>query len=1502
MKRAKRFQNGKMERIYGLTIFLMVLSIHLNAQIWSEDFSYYVENTGVEGSDAGPVNIGDYPDNVSKWTLDVSGCTLSNSSDYFKTRYVAKKLWAVDTDGPAIWQSELIDVSAYTSGSLLQIALEGDEYLESGDYVDVYYQPNSGDFVRIANYNNLGDENHTLVGSFASINFSADIPAANTVVLKVVFCNNSANEDYKMDDIALSGKMLYSSAGCSQNTDNIAKSRQDQQIIGIQINTTGSVSPLSVTEFVLNMNGSDGILSDNLENAKLYYTGTTNIFSAVNQFGSTYANPSLTDFAMNGSRELAEGSNYFWLCIDTKSTAETGDVIDAECVSVEIAGLTKLPDNSAPAGSRTLSAALAGAYSIASGGDYTDFSSAVADLNNLGISANVMFSIASGIYTEQITLGEVSGVSVNDSIGFAAASGNADDVILQASPDENNNFVWEINGTDYLNFSNITMQTNGSPTHGRVMAFKGGSTHIRIQDCKLIGVNTSETGNDFAVLFAEGTASDQCAHFQFVDNEIENGSYGVCFSGYDVDNLESDNCFKDNSISNFNRYGIYLQYQDAVELLDNELFGKNTNDSENGIVLENCNNGCEIRRNQVFLASPVENYGILLNSCIGTALEPGLIVNNFISLQKASFSTEGIGIMHSGQQKLYQNTVNIYASGDKVGQGRSGANAAMSLNYYTTNAAYGNIEAKNNMFVSCGEAVYLSHIAAVNDYLTECNFNNYFTDWTSSGWTGPWGVYGSTNCESKTAWESASGLDGSSTEVDPQFSRSDVPVYSNENLDGSVSTIMATASGDLYMLQRGETTTSPGATSSDCNVWLGTVSDNYNDAANWSKGEVPHPNDARVIIQKGNPHDCKLPDHMYCKDIFLEQDAGFDMNNQEMDVSGDFISKSEIVENPGAINFVGDVDIRFVEHENLNGGGAFEITINKANGKKVLFLYNVDVKTFTLLGGTADLGNNELCVSEAVDLSGGSIEDITRLVMQNSSSGSMKTGNNILPEVIIDKDGNAIVDLQDELNTAVLKILSGKLAANSNIVTTGNLVIGQANGSTAELDIEEGKSVTVNDSLILEETALLKVKAGESETGKLIPKQKVVKRGNGKAQVQQRYSANEWHFVSSPIEEATAATFEGKYLQYHNESDNSWHDITDPATVLNVMQGYSLGAVTSGYVMAEFEGTPNSGSQSFDFAWSGNMPADEFGWNLIGNPYPCVLDWDEVIIPGNLDATIYLWDPDINDYRYYLPGGGSNTASQYVALAQGFMVHCNHTDGGTLTFSPDAMSTQSATFYKEQEAQSNCLTYELEGYTGSKGSIRVRDDATEEFDPMLDVYRLEPFTEETPFIYIPSSDNKLAVNSLPQLPDWLDLELILEKEEVMKLLFTGLETFDTSRPIILEDRKEEVLIDLRSNPSYEFAHFPDDDPKRFRIHFKELTSVDDLISVNPIVYAFGDHVYIQQQQDGFSHAEVLSTSGQLVLLQKLHAGTDQLKINGAGCYIIRIYGAQNVFSKKILIR
>lgn len=126
------------------------------------------------------------------------------------------------------------------------------------------------------------------------------------------------------------------------------------QIIQIKVITTGSLTPFDVTSLLLTTNGCTNAGND-VASAKVYYTGTSSLFSTTTQFGSTVNNPNGA-YTVNGLVTLSGGINYFWITYDITSGATMGDTLSGCCTQIVGDGVmgTQIPTVSCPAGVQTV--------------------------------------------------------------------------------------------------------------------------------------------------------------------------------------------------------------------------------------------------------------------------------------------------------------------------------------------------------------------------------------------------------------------------------------------------------------------------------------------------------------------------------------------------------------------------------------------------------------------------------------------------------------------------------------------------------------------------------------------------------------------------------------------------------------------------------------------------------------------------------------------------------------------------------------------------------------------------------------------------------------------------------------------------------------------------------------------------------------------------------------------------------------------------------------------
>ncbi|MCB9364535.1 MAG: T9SS type A sorting domain-containing protein [Flavobacteriales bacterium] len=164
-------------------------------------------------------------------------------------------------------------------------------------------------------------------------------------------------EDYTVNIQAV-GPMAYVSTTTTQNnTSSVQTCATNQEIIGVEIVTSGSTSPFNATSFRVRTNGSTSpAITANVTNIDIYYTGNSSTYAPTTLFGSAVPQNAGTNININGSQTLTSGTNYFWVVYDINAAATIGHVLDAQCTRITMNGGVgnQIPTVTAPAGNRTI--------------------------------------------------------------------------------------------------------------------------------------------------------------------------------------------------------------------------------------------------------------------------------------------------------------------------------------------------------------------------------------------------------------------------------------------------------------------------------------------------------------------------------------------------------------------------------------------------------------------------------------------------------------------------------------------------------------------------------------------------------------------------------------------------------------------------------------------------------------------------------------------------------------------------------------------------------------------------------------------------------------------------------------------------------------------------------------------------------------------------------------------------------------------------------------------
>jgi len=184
---------------------------------------------------------------------------------------------------------------------------------------------------------------------------------ASVTISATDYCTNlawSETEDFSFTVTAPPAMAWVSCTATQSNTNSVAPSATNQQVIGIEVVTSGVSSPFAATSFTVTTTGSTSPVADIMANygVKLYSTGTSSTFATTALFGQANAAATGTNIVITGNTTLSTGTNYFWLTYDVDCDATMNNKIDATCTNVTMngAGGSRTPTTQDPGSGRTV--------------------------------------------------------------------------------------------------------------------------------------------------------------------------------------------------------------------------------------------------------------------------------------------------------------------------------------------------------------------------------------------------------------------------------------------------------------------------------------------------------------------------------------------------------------------------------------------------------------------------------------------------------------------------------------------------------------------------------------------------------------------------------------------------------------------------------------------------------------------------------------------------------------------------------------------------------------------------------------------------------------------------------------------------------------------------------------------------------------------------------------------------------------------------------------------
>jgi autotransporter-associated beta strand protein len=308
----------------------------------------------------------------------------------------------------------------------------------------------------------------------------------------------------------------------------------------------------------------------------------------------------------------------------------------------------------------------------------------------------------------------------------------------------------------------------------------------------------------------------------------------------------------------------------------------------------------------------------------------------------------------------------------------------------------------------------------------------------------------------------------------------------------------------------------------------------------------------------------------------------------------------------------------------------------------------------------------------------------------------------------------------------------------------------------------------------------------------------------------------EYYHMATPVTNSTFADWRDDVpiasVKRWNEPTRAY--VNAPANPTNGV-GYVVDVTTPSTATVETSGTLAQGNVSVNITTRtpGNVASDD-GWNLIGNPYPSAIDWDNVAInETQVYNAIYMWDNFGNSGQgsgigilvSYVDGVGT-PASFGGEIAQGQAFWVKALQNSSIAFTESAKTpVTNTTLYRKNEVP-NVLRIAINGAgVNDETVIRLREGATEKFDGKYDAYK---YLKSDFNISTLTSDNiKAVINAFGASSCNRAIPLVAEgaKTGNFTLNFAGIESFDPAVTLSLVDKLEQKSVDIRGQQAYAFT-------------------------------------------------------------------------------------------------
>ena len=542
----------------------------------------------------------------------------------------------------------------------------------------------------------------------------------------------------------------------------------------------------------------------------------------------------------------------------------------------------------------------------------------------------------------------------------------------------------------------------------------------------------------------------------------------------------------------------------------------------------------------------------------------------------------------------------------------------------------------------------------------------------------------------------------------------------------------------------------------------------------------------------------------------------------------------------------------------------------------------------------------------------------------------------------------ANVTTAENISTLALPA-SGSVTVSS----TGTLTIDQdASGIT--INVQPGGKVTLAETKVLTSSTLT-LQSDATGTATFVNNGGTIT--GGTMNFQQYLTAGRNWYISSPVSNATSSVFNPggslnagtgtTKLYWYDEVHAStlpWPLITTNSTTLDPMKGYVVNLAHDSTIV--FSGTLNSNTPTINVS----RTVGQTGFNLVGNPFPAYLDWDQVsAAASNIGTSIWqrsksntgTEDPitHIVSYSYVfdtynasgkmLLNNSGKGINSHIPPMQAFWVRVNNAaSSGSLTLSA-VMRSHKGSQTTGTDINSNPIVVNdpifksKSDATGSQSVLRlqvsngINTDETVVYNNSNAMNSYDNYDSPKMFansasiaeIYTVVDNEQLAINGLNTIPFDTEIPLGFTTATTGTFSLKALQfsNFAVGTQVMLKDNADvnnPVFADLSDGSIYTFTSgVVTNNTSRLSLIFRapSVTTGINPNSTGNVWISVANNQIVVNGANTESTVAVYNEVGLRLMSQRLTSNTKSVGTFVSGVYFVTVTNAGKTITRKVII-